>query len=195
MSNHLSKKLLVSSLLTALGASSGFAVADTIELSGTLRDFSSSHSDFEDKVTGHKTGCVEDTLGADGKPVMVNKNKCAMTQLTDWYNDTDASQSMPFSITLEQDKKGDSYAYTNNHFYPIDDQLLGNEGRSHNFHFTYELHAEFTYQSGQEFRFQGDDGIWVFINNELVVDIGGVNGAANRGIQLDSLGLSDGETY
>jgi len=89
---------------------------------------------------------------------------------------------MPFSITLEENKKGDAYAYTNNHFYPIDDELLGNEGRRHNFHF-------------QEFRFQGDDGVWVFINNEQVVDIGGVNGAANRGVRLDSLGLNDGETY
>ncbi|MEK8016233.1 MAG: fibro-slime domain-containing protein, partial [Candidatus Parabeggiatoa sp.] len=194
MSNHFSKKLLVSGLLTALGASSG-VFADTIELPGTLRDFSSSHSDFEGKVTGHKTGCVGNRLGSSGKPVMVENNDCAMTKLIDWYHDTDASESMPFSITLEEDKKGDSYVYTNNHFYPIDDQLRGNEGLSHNFHFTYELHAQLIYQPGQEFRFQGDDGIWVFINNELVVDIGGVNGAANRGVRLDSLGLSEGETY
>jgi len=194
MSNNFSKKLLVSGLLTALGASSGAAFADTIELHGTLRDFSSSHSDFEGEVTGHKTGCVENSLSYSGKPVMVADNKCAMTQLSDWYSDTGANQSMPFSLTLEEDKKGD-YVYKNNHFYPIDGQLLGDEELRHNFHFTYELHAQFTYQPGQEFRFQGDDGVWVFINDELVVDIGGVNGAANRGVRLDSLGLSDGETY
>jgi fibro-slime domain-containing protein len=216
MSNHFSKKLLISGLLTALGVSN--VVADTIELQGTLRDFSSSHPDFEGNFTGHKTGCVKNMLNSSGKPVMVANNKCAITRLTDWYNDTDVSQSMPFSITLEENKKGD-YAYTNKNFYPIDEQLLGNEGLSHNFHFTYELHAQFqgddgvneglshnfhftyelhaqfTYQSGQAFRFQGDDGVWVFINNELVVDIGGVNSSANRGIKLDNLGLSDGETY
>lgn len=194
MLNKFPTKILVSGLLTAL-STSGSVFADTIELQGTLRDFSSNHSDFEGKVTGHKTGCVENTLGQDGKPVLVKNNKCAITQMGDWYNETEHSQSMPFTITLEMDKKGDTYAYTNNHFYPIDEQLLGNEGRKHNFHFTYELHAQFTYQPGQEFRFQGDDGVWVFINNELVVDIGGVKGAANRGIKVDGLGFSEGETY
>lgn len=194
MSNNFSKKLLVSGLLTALGASSGAFALESIKLVGTLRDFSSSHKDFEGKVTGYKIGCLENRLGDDGKPVMREKNKCAITQLTDWYNDTEVSQSKAFSITLEQNKKGD-YVYTNNHFYPIDNELMDNEGNSHNFHFTYEFHHEFTYQAGQEFKFQGDDGVWVFINNDLVVDIGGVNGAVNRGVQLDSLGLSEGDTY
>ncbi len=37
--------------------------------------------------------------------------------------------------------------------------------------------------------------MWVFVNGQLVIDIGGVHGAREQFIQLSRLGLEDGETY
>jgi len=47
--------------------------------------------------------------------------------------------------------------------------------------------ATFIYKPGQEFLFRGDDDIWVFINNQLVVDVGGNHGPAPGYVHLDTI--------
>ncbi len=68
-------------------------------------------------------------------------------------------------------------------------------GGLHNFHFTMELHAEFTYNPNQKLIVGGDDDIWVFINNELVLDLGGTHIAAHGEILLDNLNLEPNKSY
>jgi hypothetical protein len=41
----------------------------TINLNGTIRDFQSSHPDFEKFSCGHMTGLIQQTLGDDKKPL------------------------------------------------------------------------------------------------------------------------------
>ena len=65
----------------------------------------------------------------------------------------------------------------------------------HNYGFTMKIQAEFVYVKGQYFEFNGDDDVWVFINNKLVVDIGGLHKKVKRSVNLDDLGLTPGETY
>ena len=65
----------------------------------------------------------------------------------------------------------------------------------HNFGFAMKIQAEFVYVKGQYFEFNGDDDVWVFINNKLVVDIGGQHRKVKKSVNLDDLGLTPGETY
>ena len=97
------------------------------------------------------------------------------------------------------------YTYDNSDFFPIgDDELYGNVGadgtgsEAHNFWFTYEIHTTFGYQPGQTFSFTGDDDLWVFIDGQLVMDLGGVHGAVGDAIDLQNvpgLNLVAGENY
>lgn len=175
--------------------------AATIDLTGTVRDFSSSHADFEGAI-GAETGIVASTLGADGKPVYAGGSGTSTTSgaanFNQWYNNVaGVNLSASHTITLDNTVTSDPdvYSFSDSSFFPIDGQLLGNEGNSHNYHFTFEIHTSFTYQGDEEFTFTGDDDLWVFINDALVIDLGGVHGAMSRSIDLDTLGLTVGETY
>ena len=178
------------------------AQAASINLTGTIRDFSQSHADMQYRIATDR-GIVESTLGADGKPVYAGgPNGTATTtgqeNFDQWYRDVDGvNQSTDFSITLDNTITPDSnvYTYTNSSFFPIDNQLGGNEGMAHNYYFTYELESKFTYQGGETFSFRGDDDVWVFIDDQLVVDIGGVHGPQSGSVNLDTLGLTSGEDY
>lgn len=167
---------------------------ETITIDGVVRDFSSEHQDFESSVTGLQKGCVKKQLGENRKPILADRNKCDIKRFDDWYHDTDANDPSVLSLTLHRQENG-IYNFTDHDFFPIDGDLKGNEKNEHNYHFTYEVHAEFTYRRGQTFHFSGDDDLWVFINNELVIDVGGVHGVESDEINLDGLGLKEGDSY
>jgi fibro-slime domain-containing protein len=63
-----------------------------------------------------------------------------------------------------------------------------------NFSFAMVVQAEFEYVKGQYFEFRGDDDVWVFINNRLVVDIGGVHGPLEGFVDVDTVGAGDGNS-
>ena len=190
-------RILVASLVSILTV--GNASAASISLTGTIRDFNDTHPDFE-SVIASDPGIVETTLGLDGKPVYAglagNPTTHGQTAFDQWYRDTaGVNMSDSLMITLDDPENDGIYTYSNSAFFPIDGMLFGNQGRVHNYHFTYELATEFTYTGGEVFSFTGDDDLWVFINDQLVIDLGGVHSAQSASINLDTLGLTLGETY
>ncbi|MDT8384863.1 MAG: fibro-slime domain-containing protein [Gammaproteobacteria bacterium] len=193
------KTILLMPLLLATSLS---AEAGIINLTGTVRDFQQAHSDFERAIDGHVTGMVETTLGADGKPVYSGLNTSSVynsgENFDQWYNNVaGVNQSISHTISLDNTITPDLnvYTFTDGSFFPIDGLGFGNEGNTHNYHFTFELGTNFTYQGGESFSFTGDDDLWVFINDQLVVDLGGVHGAISGSVDLDTLGLTVGNNY
>ena len=75
--------------------------------------------------------------------------------------------------------------------------------KKHNFHFSMEMHLQFIYYQSANlvFDFCGDDDVWIFINDRLAVDLGGLNNRAtdtmivNQRNITNNLGLIDGHTY
>lgn len=177
-------------------------------LSGIVRDFKAwnggtGHPDFERYGGEGLDGIVQPTLGADHKPVYAHPGGTAHTtgpnEFDQWYRDVDGvNQSIPFTIVGTVMNDG-SFVYDNDAFFPIDGQGFGNEGQDHNFGFTFELHMEFSYQGGEIFTFSGDDDLWVFINDKLAIDLGGLHAEQSEVLDVDaaaaSLGLVVGQTY
>ncbi len=196
------RHLIAPAALAAM-ALSGQAHAASITLNGTIRDFSAAHPDMESTIGGLQRGQVASTLGADGKPVWTGPAKSGFTteaNFNQWYADVPGvNQSRAFSLDLQQDASNPTlYRYTDSAFFPIDGELGGNEGRSHNYHFTLQLGGTFSFQDDQSFTFLGDDDLWVYFGGQLGIDLGGVHAAQSATITsagLEALGLSKNTEY
>ena len=187
------------------------ANAASITVTATIRDFSSSHADFQQSVGLSEKDIVLSALGPDGKPVYneavkgITGSSSITTNGTanfnQWYNDTPGvNHTFTTSLVATEAVPGSGiYSYTNASYFPINGLGFGNEGNATNFHFTTEINTQFTYTGGETFSFTGDDDVWVFINGILAIDLGGVHGPESDSVSLDSaaaaLGISTGGVY
>lgn len=122
-----------------------------------------------------------------------------------WFNDYPPDINRAFEVGLTFDIYDDcKIRYENTNFFPIDDNApkrslnvpalepfghLQELYPEHNFGFTMEFHTTFTYIRGanQTFNFEGDDDVWVFINDSLLVDLGGLHAPLRASVNLDHL--------
>jgi fibro-slime domain-containing protein len=165
-------------------------------------------------------GMVLPTLGSDSKPVYAGPAEGTISttgpaNFATWFNDTagvNLGEELDLQFTKDANKPTDANAYTFSSgpsgsaclgadhtycagFFPIDNRELGNEGNTHNYHMTFELHVTFKYHAGQVFSFTGDDDVWAFIDQKLGLDLGGVHLSETATVNLDTLGLTEGQTY
>lgn len=191
-------------------------------LAATVRDFDSTHHDFEEGSTnscGLVKGMIASTLGPDRKP-LPGANHCRLTDsrrvvdsglTTQWFRDVPAVNATTCrDIPLAINDNTGNYVYDDSAYFPIDEFSTLDDGspnphfqtftsyvdsKKHNYHYCLESHGEFDYKKGQKFSFRGDDDVWFFIDNRLVVDLGGVHNPEVGAVDLDTMKLVEGNTY
>lgn len=189
------------------GDGAGTAACDH-QLTALLRDFRSDHPDFEHNK-GDDRGILSADLGADGTPVFALSGPSATVSgpasFAQWYHDTPGvNLTFQQMLPLVENPPG-TFTYDNQAFFPLDGMgwpAMGYPDQQvygHNFWFTTEIHGTFSYQGGEQLVFDGDDDLWVFVNNRLALDLGGVHVAETATIDFDAmasqLGLTIGGTY
>jgi fibro-slime domain-containing protein len=183
------------------------------EVLATIRDFRGftvdpsmpKHPDFEYNV-GPLTGIVKAKIGGDQKPVYAPDGPTSSTNgavyFNQWYRDVDGVNirfdKVSIALTADPNRQG-VYLYDSDDFFPIDNLGWGNQYQGHNYDFTTEIHFNFPYRGGEVFTFRGDDDVWVFVNGNLAIDLGGVHEAETGSVDLDQMAgalcITAGKTY
>jgi fibro-slime domain-containing protein len=173
----------------------------------TIRDFSKSHPDFQSSTGKGCQGLVEQFLGTDGTPTFLSNAQCPnipMNAFDDWYHDNGNSIAIPYTMDfrlISDDGPVPVFGFRDdcttdcNAFFPIDNQGFGNEGFNNNYHFTLQASSAFVYEPGSFIDALSDDDLWIFIDGELVLDMGGLHSPMMGSANLDLFGFVPGEIY
>ncbi len=188
-----------------------FASRPTDQVPGAVPPYG--HPDFE-CYTGDDImyGNVQSQLDADRKPVRVpNSVTFSNDSFHTWFRShEDYNRTLSQLLTLVH-QGGGVYRFESSSYFPLDNLGWITETCNgspceihmygHNFAFTTEIRYWFEYRGNEILEFTGDDDVWVFINNRLAVDVGGVHPVRSGSVNLGNptvaqqLGLTIGGIY
>ncbi len=179
----------------------------TTQLDLRIRDFTPlTNTDFEYNSIGADLGIVNSNLGEDKIPVYNHIGSTltvhSPTTFYQWFRDIEGVNiGIQYYLNMVSDVDG--LHYSNADFFPINGIGFGNTpGYGRNYHFTMSYNGIFYYDGNESITIDitANDDTWLFINNKLVIDMGGIQSPKAGSFTLTSLnseeiGISSSGVY
>ncbi len=148
-------------------------------------------------------GALGSAIGPNRKPVYTGgtgtKSTTGKANFDQWFNDAPGVNASDKVILNLKSQAGSTFVYDTDRFFPLDGKLfdadpgnpdkgafLDDDLKARNFHFTYELHITFKHKPASEFTFRGDDDVFVYIADKLVVNLAGIHVPLQGKLNLDT---------
>ena len=163
------------------------------------RQFEWSECEYYNK--GLEKGLVNYDLDEKYLPVATKEGKLTPNRgmnFARWFDEVEGKSAQYIgNLKLEYDETEAKFSFSHDNFYPLDEvefskgDSVNNDG--HNHLFTMNFAVPFTVLlSGEEsFGITADDDTWVFVDNKLAIDMGGIHEAVNGRFVIQD----NGEVY
>ena len=144
-------------------------------------------------------GIVGFELGEDYLPVAIGGKLDAnlgLADMTRWFAEV-GGKSKAYSGTLKLNYRGGEkaeFSYVNNDFYPLDaagfsyGDKANTDGHNHLFTMNFAVPFMVTASGDEAFEIVADDDTFVFVGNELAVDMGGIHDATSGRLAINDKG-------